>query len=180
MSAFPVEVIDPRRRPGAPSLQRIADYWRESDEFGCLFPFAAPLAIGWAEPCCFRCGWLAPIREVIAHQPAGWNAAGGWLQKCHLRDHARGGSMDLANLVPMCALCHTAQPECLTREDGISYVNSSTLSERKLAPFVQTYTDVHFAGRKLRENRDALRLMERAYAKVGQIYVQHLPVGTFA
>jgi hypothetical protein len=89
---------------------RITDviaYWRQHAPE--VFPDIHASFIGWGEPFCFRCGWLAPLPEEITKSP--WVAVGGWLELAHLHDHCAGGPDKPANLVPLCARCHRAMPE---------------------------------------------------------------------
>lgn len=168
-------------RPNTPNLGAIATYWHNlgRHQFEKTFPYAKVLAIDWGEPSCLRCGWLAPVKEYCDFPEqwkparrfrAAWNGSCGWLEICHLHDHARGGTTEPSNLVPMCPLCHADQPECLNREDGIAYVNSMPVRRRVLAPLVQLYTDNHYRGRKPASSKDALRLLQKAYAEVGMVY----------
>jgi hypothetical protein len=167
-----------------PSLARIAGYWSDLDvtDLAAAFPYLDALAIGWDEPFCFRCGWLAPVVPAASNAAWGacWNAAAGWLERCHLYDHALGGSSDVANLIPMCPLCHREQPPFDSPEMGIAFVNSRSIRRRALEAFVQAYTDKCYTGRRPGGSRQALRLLERAYAEVGTLYVQHLPQGLAA
>jgi len=101
-----------------PSLDKIVDYWQ--DNYSHMFPDLKARIIGWGEPFCFRCGWLAPPPENNQ-----WDKASGWLEKCHLQERCCRGNDDVSNLVPLCPSCHDRQPVCGTREEGIAYINEN-------------------------------------------------------
>jgi hypothetical protein len=143
--------LSPRPRDPMPSLATITRAWEALGE-GRLretFPHLACFSIGWGEPFCFRCGWLAPTKEAAdcrqdwpaSHAiDSAWQGAGGWLERCHLQDHSCGGSAGSLNLVPLCVLCHEEQPPCETRAAGIAFVNS-TSPRSGIAPWMQMITD---------------------------------------
>lgn len=157
-----------------PSLAKITRAWEAlgEDRLRETFPDLACFGIGWGEPFCFRCGWLAPTKEA-ADYPKGWPAsrtidstwegARGWLERCHLQDHRSGGTAASLNLVPLCVLCHEEQPSCETRGAGIAFVNSAS-PRFGIAPWMQMITDELGRGIKRPGREKALRKMLRAQA----------------
>jgi len=132
-------------RDPMPSLGAIQSYWDDHwDELLATFPEIRARSIGWGEPFCFRCGWLAPVKPATTAErvPQAWNSAAGWLDRCHLQDHAEGGSEDPSNLAPMCMACHRWQPVSETREDGIAYVNEPV----RVPTWLQVATDRDLAS----------------------------------
>jgi len=127
-----------------PSLTRIADWWMHPER-ASAFPGLAAWALGWGEPFCFRCGWLAPVPpaaicngQTLAKDP--WRWAKGWLERAHLAEHSEGGPDAPENLVPLCGLCHRQMPEGLaSREAAIAWINAWTRDA--LNPFWQAATD---------------------------------------
>jgi hypothetical protein len=111
--------VAPRRM--AP-LAQIAAYWAGTG--APEFPNLVARAIGWGEPFCFRCGWLVPIPEegTITSR---WKAAEGWLDRAHLVAHVNGGSGKAENLVPLCSLCHSLQPESIDGTAVIDWINGA-------------------------------------------------------
>lgn len=125
-----------------PSLQQIVSYWSGLENLYNIFPLLKSSWIGWGEPFCFKCGWLAP-GDLYVYED--WRGARGWLQRAHLRDASCGGSNDLFNLVPLCDLCHTLQPSCLSTEKGIAYINLMEIDGNRIpekwGSWWQGYTD---------------------------------------
>lgn len=99
-----------------PSMDAIINYWREHDG-----PWLKSRYIGWGEPFCFACGWLAPVADGRADS---WRQAGKWLDKAHLHDHAAGGPDEPFNLVPLCHLCHDRMPESDSTMRGLLWVQN--------------------------------------------------------
>lgn len=169
----------PTRRPRKvpPSHAEINAYWEGvgSDELHRIFPRNPAPYIGWGEPFCFRCGWLAPVKEA-ADYPQGWstarildttwNSVGAWLEKCHLHDHQFDGPNEPSNFVPMCPLCHEHQPECPTREDGIAFVNTAP-PHQHLVWAMQMMTDALYRDRRPTGREDSLRALLRVQADAG-------------
>lgn len=181
MSIMSSEAQYNRPRETGPTLAAIAHYWSQSlGRFQSTFPYGRPLEIGWGEPCCFRCGWLAPVKESSDYPAewkperrmrAAWNAAAGWLERAHLHDHLYGGDMLAENIVPLCPLCHLEQLPSRTREDGIAFVNSCPTIRHALQSMVQMYTDDKYTDHdRPSSSKDATRLLQKAYAEVGQVY----------
>ena len=170
------ETFVKKPRESMPALSRVAVYWARSDEMDELFPEAKVRLIGWGEPCCFRCGWLAPTKEA-AEYPSNWkdervfrltwDGAKGWLERAHLQDHEYGGEEVPENLVPLCVLCHEQQPCCRTRAQGVEFVNSEP-DFQKIVWLAQIFTDEHFRGQRNPGRSKALRSMLRAHSVVGQ------------
>lgn len=104
-----------------PVMDKLAAYWVAHWEG--VFPDLTAAVIGWGEPFCFRCGWLAP---VPGNGRAGaWRHANGWLERAHLQDHMTGGGNEFDNIVPLCAICHRAMPDFAhSRDDAIAWVKA--------------------------------------------------------
>jgi hypothetical protein len=154
-----------------PSLATITRAWEVlgENQLRETFPHLACFGIGWGEPFCFRCGWLAPSKEAADYPnvwPAGraidsaWQGSRGWLERCHLRDHYFGGTAAPLNLVPLCVLCHEEQPPCETRAAGIAFVNSASPRDG-IAPWMQMITDELGRGIKRPGRERAERCCER-------------------
>jgi hypothetical protein len=168
-----------RIRESLPSLAEIslAWEWLGADVLKDVFPGLRCFEIGWGEPFCFRCGWLAPGPEA-ADYPASWkaeraigsawDAASGWLERAHLQDHNEGGDTDAWNLVPLCPLCHEDQPLCRTRDEGIAFVNTRS-RYAGLVWAAQIFTDAHYRDRRRPGKGMALRCLLRAYAFTGAV-----------
>jgi hypothetical protein len=155
----------PNPRPTPPRLSQIAAAWAKHPDIEAVLPELRALWIGWGEPFCFRCGWLAPVKD------GAWDDAGGWLERAHLHDHDHGGSSDPLNLVPLCPLCHELQPECRSREAGIAFVRS--LAEHaSLLEIAQVITDHDYRGVRHPGKQRALRGLLRAHAKAGRLYAE--------
>ncbi len=125
-------------RRGMPTLYRIVQYWRV--RHGEVFPNLQASYIGWGEPFCFRCGWLAPVDDTRATLAAVWNSARGWLERAHLQDLALGGSNGPENLVPLCRQCHDIMDPCKNRAEAIAYVNDGIPADS----WWQMHTDAIF------------------------------------
>jgi len=157
-----------------PSLATMTRAWEKLGEERLreVFPELRCFGIGWGEPFCFRCGWLSPSKEAADYPrdwPAGraidaaWQAARGWLERCHLQDHYYGGTTDPLNLVPLCVLCHEEQPQCKTQAAGIEFVNSPC-PRKDIVPWIQMATDELCQGIERPGRERALRKMLRAQA----------------
>jgi len=97
-----------------PTLGQIVTYWR--DNWRETFPDLRATRIGWAEPFCFRCGWLSPSPDPYASDYS-WKYAAGWLERAHLVDHCAGGPDIPENLVPLCLFCHRSMHVYQEKED---------------------------------------------------------------
>lgn len=167
-----------RERDKMPSLAEIAQAWAWlGADIREVFPDLKQLAIGWGEPSCFRCGWLAPSKEAADYPSswsaeravdAAWKAAAGWLERAHLQDHIFGGDVDAWNLVPLCALCHEEQPDCETREAGVAFVNEGSSVPAPMQLGVQVFTDAFYRGVQRPGHARALRSLLRARAFIGE------------
>lgn len=88
-----------------PTLFACAEYWAER-----LQPEAdrwprVRFDVALAEPFCFRCGWLAPVEEEGPTKTR-WAKATPYLDRAHLIDRFQGGLDVVANIIPLCHLCH--------------------------------------------------------------------------
>jgi hypothetical protein len=72
----------------------LIDYWRSQDA-----PWLKSYYIGFGEPFCFACGWLAPVPDG---QPDSWDLA---LKKWLFLTHVAGQEDTVENTVPLCATC---------------------------------------------------------------------------
>lgn len=133
-----------------PAMSRVVAHWRDhSQEMDWLRSHD----IGWGEPFCFACGWLAPVGLVgIADgTPVDrcvaivWTRATCWLDRAHLHDRFWGGPDEPHNLVPLCHLCHAEMTErdFPSREAGLAWVEAHP--ERDMV--WQAFTDAHLMGR---------------------------------
>ncbi len=104
------------KRPPASSWKKIIKYWAEIDPDWTYSYF-----IGWGEPFCFACEWLAPVPDGGIEA---WDRASGWFDKAHLQDHCRGGSSEPFNIVPLCHLCHQDMPTFGDRDEALEWVKS--------------------------------------------------------
>lgn len=93
-----------------PSMSKVAAYWSRNfttadvaeGVFGDDFYGSY---IGWGEPFCFGCNWLAPVDDTKPPERS-WSDAGSWLERAHVVPHSFGGSDDAFNLIPLCHSCH--------------------------------------------------------------------------
>jgi hypothetical protein len=159
-------------REAMPRLRTIQWYWEEHRGTLTIFPDLPVRMIGWGEPFCFRCGWLAPVKDWAAYTQGSsedkmtkvWNGAAGWLERCHLQDNAFGGSEQPMNLVPMCVACHEQQPLSETWATGVAYVNQHVRCPAGL----QAMTDLLYMERRRNAESNkrrfwtAVRLADRA------------------
>lgn len=136
-----------------PSIDKIIEHWRAHvHATGALDPSGMPYEcdegrpigelprlkaywIGWGEPFCFGCGWLAPVDT--------WNRASKWLDRAHLQDFCVAGDDSLENLVMLCHLCHNAMPEFDDRASALQWVASREQKEFTW----QLWTDARFLGK---------------------------------
>jgi hypothetical protein len=136
-----------------PSIEKIIDYWREHVEataavgqdgqaYECDegkpvgdLPRLKAYWIGWGEPFCFGCGWLAPVDR--------WSQASRWLDRAHLQDFCVAGDDSVKNLVMLCHLCHNAMPEFDDRASALQWVANQ---KPKSGPW-QLWTDARFLGK---------------------------------
>lgn len=133
-------------RKSPPPLRRIVAYWRAAGETSAVLPDLAAWWIGWGEPFCFACGWLPPVPDGLEES---WDLAGSWLDRAHLVDHARGGSSEPSNLVPLCHLCHDDMTVTVSfdrREPALRWV-AERVSPMPLPSLWQSFTDACGATR---------------------------------
>lgn len=95
-----------RPKRATASLPHIADWWAEHAPLD--LPELRSNWIGWGEPFCFACGWLAPVRD--GRNAWSTRKVASWLDRAHLVDHCQGGGGQPDNLVPLCHLCHDEMP----------------------------------------------------------------------
>lgn len=138
---MPVAELGHRPPRRMPSLLKIAGYWMSADETHRLLPQLKSHWIGWGEPFCFACGWLAPTPDGVD----AWAEVrlSGWMDRAHLVDHAYGGSTHPSNLVPLCLLCHdsmTATGGFIDRAQALAWLNEHE-SEMFQPALWQVYTD---------------------------------------
>jgi len=138
-----------------PTLLGVVTHWMEACDTIDLFPHLKAHWIGWGEPFCFRCGWLAPIADWIDHR------AGGWLERAHLQDRCLGGPDEPSNIVPLCIPCHDAMPDLLDRDTAIAWV-AAPHSEVAYPRLWQGFTDAH-AMNSLSSGRARLYRMKAQY-----------------
>jgi hypothetical protein len=138
-----------------PAIRAIIDYWRDNPQ-----PFLKSWYIGWGEPFCFACGWLAPVADG---RPDSWARASAWLDRAHLHERVFGGSDDPSNLVMLCHLCHDVYPAVRTREGGLEWVAARPDCDE----LFQAFTDRKFLDRQFPPTRSAT--MIRAHRDYLQI-----------
>jgi hypothetical protein len=130
-----------RVRKNMPVMDKLAAYWRENWEQA--FPDLLAGLIGWGEPFCFRCGWLAPMPG--SGRSGSWSDAAGWLERAHLRDHMTGGGNEPANIVPLCTMCHRAMPDFVdSRDEAIDWVRRQR--HKSCLDWWQARTDALWGG----------------------------------
>lgn len=101
----PLMTTRPRQMP---TITEIVAHWRRRLESNPNdWPEHRSWWIGFGEPFCFRCGWLAP---VIDGRATSWNEARHWLDRAHIIDRCDGGLDAAQNVVPLCQLCHDDMP----------------------------------------------------------------------
>jgi hypothetical protein len=109
-----------------PAMTNIARYWSEDfsgkegrilDVFGNQFE---SLYIGWGEPFCFGCRWLAPVDDT-QHPSKSWNDAASWLERAHIVPVSFGGDNSLSNLIPLCRQCHREMDRRVFRGEIAGY-----------------------------------------------------------
>lgn len=116
-------------------MAKIIEHWKREDP-----DWTRSWHIGWGEPFCFACGWLAP---VPSNRKQSWQTANKWLDIAHLKDHFEGGPEEPFNLVPMCHLCHQAMPPFADRDAALEWVKARPLR----CGYWQLYTDCHLWGK---------------------------------
>ncbi len=117
-----------------PSMDAIVGYWTDQDPI-----WSKSYYIGWGEPFCFACGWLAPVDDT---RRDAWRVAGKWLDRAHLEDRFFGGEDKPHNLVPMCHLCHQDMPDSDSRDYGLSWVQNRAACDWGF----QVFTDDRLRG----------------------------------
>lgn len=106
------------KRPTPPSRVDIAEYWWSKTAYD-VEGFTLHVDIG--EPCCWACGvWRVGKREgeLDAYDHAGW------LERCHLVPHARGGDNGVTNYVLLCSGCHKDMPNTTDRAFALKWVRN--------------------------------------------------------
>lgn len=150
----------PRAHVDTAPMNDIVEWWRtHPDEWGrdTDTPLLRAAWIGWGEPFCFACGWLAPVKDGRRDS---WRVAGKWLDRAHLHDHVFGGSNDPSNFVLLCHLCHYDMPESADREGGLLWVYRRPMCHWTW----QIFTDGMYLGvRPPSNNRNTLLRALNAY-----------------
>lgn len=141
-------------------IAAVVDYWTTAAP--AVFPNLHSTAIGWGEPFCFRCGWLAPAPAESDDDL--WVVSRSWLELAHLHNHAAGGSDDPSNVVPLCRFCHRAMPTSMDgSERAIAWVNALGLVG--CDQWWQLATDTRWGGDEF-----------RAYPGWDEFFAYHLHV----
>lgn len=146
------------KRGDMPRLSRVMEYWRE--QYAPIFPDLAAHWIGWGEPFCFRCGWLAPVDDTRPTLAEVWDSARGWLERAHLHDLGLGGPNTPENLVPLCRNCHDMMPAFEDRASAIAYVANGP----EKSGWWQLHTDAIFGSESLSPQRKT-KLMRELYLR---------------
>lgn len=141
----------PRREANPFTLQAIAQWWWENDREGFAWDYYGP-----GEPSCFRCGWLAPVRDYCDDDKSVWKCwerAAGWLERAHLEDHwalRRDGRVSEDgpwNQVPLCHWCHRDDMPEFHDEDARGQALAWVRSRPRKDQQRQAMTDaIWFAG----------------------------------
>ncbi len=126
-------------RRGMPTLYGIVQYWR--GRYGEVFPNLQASYVGWGEPFCFRCGWLAPVDDTQTTLAAFGTPpeAGLTAHTCRTWPSVVNGP---ENLVPLCRQCHDIMDPCESRAEAIAYVNDGILADS----WWQIHTDAVFGS----------------------------------
>ncbi|MBS9532079.1 HNH endonuclease [Mycobacterium sp. M1] len=132
-----------------PPWRAVVAFWMENEG-----KWLKSWYIGWGEPFCFRCGWLAPVSDHgIPHDDpttyvyAMWDRASCWLDRAHLRDRVYGGPDTADNMVALCHLCHdqmTRGWDAPTRDKGLEFVQAGEPCDM----LWQVYTDDRLMGKR--------------------------------
>ncbi len=131
-----------------PSWAVIIEHWIEH---GGDLPWLKARFIGWGEPFCFACGWLAPVtdngvpRDEYVRRM--WERAASWLDRAHLHDRCLGGPDTPHNIAPLCHLCHdemTRLVDSPSTEYGLEWV----ATHKNCDPIWQLYTDEFLTGKR--------------------------------
>lgn len=161
-------VIDGKRPRRMATLDQIVEFWSNTGliEQGNF--------IGWGEPFCFACEWLAPSPHPYEYTPWGLS---GWLVRGHLQDHCQGGEGTVDNLVPLCWLCNDAMPpfdDLFSAFDWVQKFRGTV----PLKMYWQIYTDCNFSGEnflKISTASMGLKVMKRVRLRFleGQAQLEH-------
>lgn len=100
-------------RASMPPMDRIVQWWMTNEP-----DVSKARYIGWGEPFCFRCGWLAPVPDTQDPMQA-WRRSSGWLERAHLVNLSTGepDANEPWNLVPVCVLCHVDMSDTIATRD---------------------------------------------------------------
>jgi hypothetical protein len=133
-----------RSRGHAPTVGQVAAYWREHED---ELPWLLSHAIGWGEPFCFACEWLAPVPDypAVAEEHPNWDpdhverktwdqAKSAGLEVAHLVDYTVRESNAIHNLVPLCSLCNRKyMPRGFkTRSSALDWVKNQERQEERI------------------------------------------------
>lgn len=106
-----------RQQRTMPTRHAVARYWLERKEA----PWSSH---GWdyGEPACMACSWWKEEWDEESTIPQKWAASG--LNRCHIVPRYMGGSDLCENLVLMCDVCHSGQPDSLDPLETFAYMRS--------------------------------------------------------
>jgi hypothetical protein len=128
-----------------PQLPAVARHWQGLSDWPHY-----PGNIDSGEPFCARCGWRVPPHKAPVDEYGDprrvslaqlWQKAGRVVDRAHLVDHMFDGRDDVANIVPLCHLCHREMPSFGVREAGNALAWVKAGRDRGL--FWQTTTDAY-------------------------------------
>lgn len=150
-------VVDTRTMP---NLMKVRLHWSRlpQEEREAIFPNLYSHWIGWGEPFCFRCRWLAPCED-----DGNWLHARGWLERAHLQDRCVGGPNTPENLVPLCPLCHHDMPPFDTREEAIKWINEGKKRHWLWQMCTDSMTEEMLAEARLQSNRGKYQRIRALY-----------------
>lgn len=143
-------------------MNAIIEYWRQQDR-----PELESWYIGWGEPFCFACGWLAPVRDGRKNS---WLMAASWLDRAHLHDRWDNGSDEPSNIVALCHLCHYGMPAFFTGDghhptpaDARDAAWQWVTDHERCEVAFQFWTDSRFLGKNHQPCRDTTLMRARMH-----------------
>jgi hypothetical protein len=111
----------------------LIDYWRRQNA-----SWLKSYYIGFGEPFCFACGWLAP---VLDGQPDSWDSA---IKKWLFLTHIAGQEDTVENLVPLCATC-TQQKRQAGDFESLEHGRQWIAEHYDCDSALQMYTDAKYS-----------------------------------